>query len=100
MCKSASLDEIGALLVKWRDADQEISVVFSGQLTNIFSLSCAGKISDVGLTKFTVSWDDWQKSVELRYDAVKTSEISTDGRSLYFIYPSNERLVVSEIPSI
>jgi len=98
------LHDVGALLLKWKEQNQFVSVQFVGNLSNVFSLSCTGRVTHIFLTRFgvsssgfAVSWGNGA-SIEFRYDNAKL-EISEDGRTLRLVYSLSESLVVSEVVS-
>lgn len=85
---SATYEDVGALLVKWRKSKQPITVLFSSEADN---WRRSGKITDVYFGTFDVEWDDGN-SEPISYTAV--AHISEDGRSLNLLYTADGSTVV------
>lgn len=82
--------EVGALLLKWRDSGQPVTVLFSSESEN---WRRSGKIVSVLLAKFEVAWDDGGSDF-ISYAAILN--ISDDGQSLHLAYSSGGSVVVFE----
>lgn len=88
-----SLHDIGALLLKWRDTEQPLVILFSSASNASASYRRTGKIVDVLFTKFEVSWGNGE-SQHFSYDSSAT--IAESGTSLFLPDLSGDRVVVYE----
>jgi hypothetical protein len=82
--------EVGALLLKWRDSRQPLTILFSSEAEN---WERSGKIVSVLFAKFEVVWDDGNSQF-ISYAAIPY--ISDDGQSLNLRYSSGDSVVVYE----
>ena len=81
------------LLKQWHDSGCHVEV-FQIEASSNTGWKKTGKISEVGLTKFEVSWDEGG-SEEFSYDVITT----LDGRQLRLIDTSGVTTVVHEVRS-
>jgi hypothetical protein len=82
---------VAALLLKWQESKQTVSVLFSGGQEEGRR---TGKVGHVFLTTFKVSWDEG--GPEFLSYGWELAKISEDARSLYLVSTSGERVVVFE----
>ncbi len=88
---SVSLKEVADLLRELHDSACSVRILFKDGSSNV-GWERTGKISNVGLTEFEVSWDEGGSRVFL-YEVLTT----LDGRQPRFIYPSGDVVVVHEV---
>jgi hypothetical protein len=84
-----SLNEVGALLQKWRNSGQSITVLYSSEAESWHRF---GKVVRVGFGEIEIDFNNDEPRVILYSPALY--KISEDGQSLNITYPSGGGSVV------